>query len=121
MLGTSANSLHRGPHVLIGPHQVPARRKKLRAFNASAFIDLFGRAGETIRYRLAPGNIAVAFDYGMRLSALERFLRKECSVDAAIHHPCAPFPGYATHLVATQSIASVNADAHNVSRLNAFR
>ncbi len=121
VLGASANGLHRGPHIFVGLHQIPSRRKKLRALDPAAFIDLFGRSGHTIRHRPAPGDIAISLNHRMRFAALQRFFRKERGVNAAVHYPSAASPRHAPNLVAAQGIACVHTDADNVPRLNAFR
>ena len=121
VLGASANGLHRGPHIFVGPHQIPSRRKKLRALDPSALIDLLGRPGHAIRHRPAPGDIAISLDHRMRFAALQCFFGKERGVNSAIHDPCPASPRHAPDLVAAQGIARVHADANNVARLNALR
>ena len=63
----------------------------------------------------APGNIAIALHDGMRFAALQRFLRKQRSVDAAVHHPCAARSRHAPDLVSAQRIAGVHTDADDIS------
>ena len=56
VLGAAANGLHRGPHVFLGVHQVPAGWQELAAFDAPAFVDALGLTGETIVDDSAPGH-----------------------------------------------------------------
>ncbi len=56
VLGAAANGLHRGPHVFLGVHQVPARGQEFAAFDAPAFVDSLGLAGEAIGDDFAPGD-----------------------------------------------------------------
>ena len=118
MLGAAANGLHRGPHVFLGIHQVPARGQEFAAFDAAAGIDSFGLAGEAIGDDLAPGEIAVACDHGVRFAALECLFRKEGGVNAAVDDPGAAAARHAADRISAQSIAGVHADANDVAGLD---
>ena len=80
VLGTAANGLYGGPHIFCRIHEVPARGEEFTAFDAAAFVDFFGSSGDASGDNFGPGEIAVAFDYGVGLAALERFFRKEGGV-----------------------------------------
>ena len=64
---------------------------------------------------LAPDQVAVALHHGVRLAALERLLRKQRGVNAAVHDPGAALAGHAADLVAAQRVAGVDADADDVA------
>ncbi len=118
VLGAAANGLHRGPHIFARVHQVPARGEEFAAFDAAAFVDFFGLAGETIGDNLAPGKIAVAFDDGVGFAAFESLFRKQRGVNSAIDHPGAAAASHAADRVSAQGIAGVDADANDVAGLN---
>ena len=65
-----------------------------------------------------PDDVAVAFDYGVRVTPLQRFFWVEGRVNAAIDDPCATLPREPANLVAAQGIPGVNADAHQIARLD---
>ena len=75
MLRTSANGLHRGPHILVARHQIPSRGQELAAFNPSALIDTVWLAGEAIGHDLAPRNIAISLHHGVGADRVPRPLR----------------------------------------------
>ena len=118
VLGAAANGLHGGPHIFCGIHQVPAGGEEFAAFNAAAFVDFFGRAGDASGDDFGPGKIAVAFDDGVGLAALERFFRKQRGVNAAIDDPCAAGASHAADRVSAQGVAGVDADADDVAGMN---
>ena len=121
MLGAAADGLDGGPHVFVAGHEVPAggeefgclRCGRLRRFSA-------GAAGEAIGDDLAPGDVAVAFDDGVGVAALEGFFGKEGGVDAAVDDPGAAVAGDATDFVAAEGVAGVDADADDVAGLDGF-
>jgi hypothetical protein len=120
MLRAAANGLHRGPHVLVGAHQIPASSEELSALDSAAFVDLFGAAGHASSYRLAPGDVAVALDDGVRLAAFQSLFREKGGVNAAVDDPCSTGSRQAAHLVAAKGVAGMNTDADDVPGLNAF-
>jgi hypothetical protein len=69
---------------------------------------------------LAPGDVAVAFDYGVSVAAFEGFFGEEGGVDAAVDDPGSAFAGDAAYLVAAEGVAGVNADADDVVGLDGF-
>ncbi len=77
VLGAAADGLHGGPHVFVAGHEVPAGGEKFGSADTAAFVDfLRGGAGENVGNGFAPGDVAVAFDYGVGLAALEGFFGK---------------------------------------------
>ena len=120
VLGASSDGLDGGPHVLAGLHEVPARGQELAAFDAAAFVDALGFAFEAVGDAATPGDVSVAFDYGVGFAAFEGFSGEKRGVDAAVDDPCAAGAGHATHLIAAQSVAGVDADADDVAGLDAF-
>ncbi len=76
------------------------------------------RAGEAVGDGLRPGDVAVAFDDGVGLAALEGFFGKERGVDAAVDDPGSALAGHAADLVAAQGVAGVDADADDVAGLD---
>ena len=77
VLGAAANGLDGGPHVFVARHEVPAGGEEFAAADAAAVVDrLKGSAGKTIGDDLAPGDVAIAFDYSVGLAAFEGFFRK---------------------------------------------
>ena len=69
---------------------------------------------------LAPGNVAIPFDCGVRFAAFQSFFGEESCVNPAVDHPRATAAGDLADLIAAQGVAGVDTDAHDVSRLNAF-
>ena len=120
VLGAAANGLHGGPHIFLGIHEVPARGEEFAAFDAAAFVDFFGLAGEAIGDDLAPGKIAVALDDGVGFAAFERFFGKQGGVNAAVDDPGAAAARHAADGISAQGIAGVHADADDVAGLNGF-
>ena len=119
VLGTAADGLDGGPHVLVAGHEVPAGGEELGALDASAVVDfLEGCSGENVGDDLAPGDIAIAFDDGVGVAALEGFFGEEGGVDAAVDDRCAAFVGEAAYFVAAESVAGVDADAYDVAGLD---
>ena len=77
MLRAAADGLDGGPHVFVAGHEVPAGGEEFAAADAAAFVDfLRGAAGENVGDGLAPGDVAIAFDYGVGLAAFEGFFGK---------------------------------------------
>jgi hypothetical protein len=77
VLRASANSLDGSPHVLVAGHEIPAGGEELAAADASAIVDFLRRsASENVGDDFAPGDVAVAFDYGVGVAALKGFFRK---------------------------------------------
>ena len=103
---------------LSGSHQVPAGGEELVACNAAAFVDPARACRPGNRRRLCPDEVAIAFDDGVRLPALESFFREKRGVNAAVDHPGAACARHAADLVAAQCIAGVHADADNVAGLD---
>ena len=56
----------------------------------------------------------------MGAAQLEGLFRIQCCVDTAIHDPGSAFTRHASDLHAAQSIAGMDADAHNVAGLYAI-
>jgi hypothetical protein len=81
---------------------------------------LKGSAGENVGDCLAPGDVSVAFDYGVGVASFEGFFGKEGGVDAAVDDPGSAFAGDATDFVAAEGVAGVNADADDVVGLDGF-
>jgi hypothetical protein len=120
VFGTAANGLDGGPHVLVAGHEIPAGGKELGAFDAAAFVDFVGVAGEAVGDDLAPGEVAVAFDYGVGLTLVHGFFREEGSVDTAVDDPATALAGHAAYFVAAKGVAGVDADADDVTGLDGF-
>ena len=68
----------------------------------------------------APGDVAVAFDYGMGCPAFEGFLGEEGGMDAAVDDPGSALSSDAAYFVAAKSVAGVDADADEVAGLDGF-
>src|ERR1019366_4104441 len=121
MLRASANGLHRGPHVLVAPQQIPSRRQELATFNPSALIDAAWLASEAIGHHLAPRNIAISLHHGVSITVFQGLFGKQRSVNATIDHPRAALARHSTDLISAESIARMYADADDISRHDAFR
>ena len=76
MLRASANGLHRGPHILVGRHQVPSRGQELAAFNPAALIDRGWLAREAVGHDLAPGDIAISLHHGVGVTVFQSLFGK---------------------------------------------
>jgi hypothetical protein len=121
VLRAAADGLDGGPHVLVAGHKVPAGGEELSALDASAFVDLLrGSAGEDVGDGFTPGDVAVAFDYGVGVSAFEGFFGEEGGVDAAVDDPGSALAGDAADFVAAEGVAGVDADADDVAGLDGF-
>ena len=119
MLGASPHGLNRTPHVLVRLQQIPAGRLKLFRIHPAAFVNLASHSASNIAQRLAPRQVAVPFDDGMSVAQFENFLRIEASVNTTEHHVRAAFPGDAANFITAKRVPGVNADAHNVARMDA--
>ena len=118
VLGAAANSLHGGPHVLLGIHQIPARGQKLLASNSSAFVDPLRLPRQAIDDDFAPGDVPVSLHHRMAFPTFQSLFGEERGVNAAIDYPRSAAARHLANLVAAQGIARMHADAHDVSRLN---
>ncbi len=117
MLGAAADGLDGGPHVFVAGHEIPAGGEEVGAGNAAAIVDFLERdAGEAVGDDLAPGDVAVAFDYGVGIALFEGFFGEEGGVNAAVDDPGSAFSGDATDFIAAEGVAGVNADADDVHR-----
>jgi len=109
-----------GPHVFVGLHQIPARGEELVAFDAAAFVDAGGIAGEAVGYDATPGDVAIAFDDGVGFAFFEGLLGKEGGVNSAVYDPGAARSRYSSNFVSAQGVAGMDADADDVSGMDAF-
>jgi hypothetical protein len=92
----------------------------LGALDASAFVDFFRSAGEAIGDYFGPGHVAIAFDDGVGFSGGKGFFGKEGGVNAAVDDPCSAGAGHAADGVSAESVAGVDADADDVSGVDAL-
>src|SRR5579864_2969012 len=69
---------------------------------------------------LCPHNIAVPFNHGVCASEIERLLWIKGCVNSTEHHICALLSSQSANLIATQSIAGVDSNSHNIPGRNAF-
>ena len=121
MFGAAANGLYGSPHVLVARHEIPTGGEEVCAADAAAFVDFLGRsAGHAVGDDFAPGDVAVAFDYGVGVALFKSFFGEEGGVNAAIDDPSSTFAGDAADFVAAESVAGVDADADDVAGLNGF-
>jgi hypothetical protein len=115
---TASNRLHGRPHVLVPLDQVPPRLDHLVPGHAAGGVERLRRLLCAVRDHLRPDDIAVSSDDGMGGAHLVRFIGEERGVDATVHHPGAARACRFTHLVSTNRIPGVDADAHHVTGLN---
>ena len=87
----------------------------------SAVVHLREIAVEAAFDGLAPREVAVALDDGMAAAEVQRFLRVQRGVDAAVHDERAAVSRDAADLVSAQGVAGVDADADDVARRNRGR
>ncbi len=115
MLRTSPHGLHRGPHVPIGGHQVPARGQEVLRLDAPAVVHRLKAAGDAVVEGLRPRQVAVAFHHRVGAADLERFVGKERRVDAAVDHRRAGGARQAADFIAAQGVAGMDPDADDVA------
>ena len=118
MLGTAPNRLHRGPHIALARHQVPARGQERVGFNAAAFVDRQRRSVGAIRQCPGPDHISIALDYRMSASQFVGLIGVEGGVNSSEHHVGAAFAGQFPDFVAAERVGGVDADADNIAGLN---
>jgi hypothetical protein len=76
MLWTTANGLHRSPHVLLFGHEFPAGRQERFSLNLAAFVDALCGSNGNIAQETSPCYIAVLLDYMVGNAAFEWFFRE---------------------------------------------
>lgn len=119
VFGAPAYGLHRGPHVFVSWHQVPARGEEFAAADPAAVINLLPQsARQAVGNDLSPGDVAISFDDRMRLTAIEGFLGEERGVDATVDDPGSAFARDVANFIAAQGIAGMDADTDNVAGLD---
>src|SRR6185312_12378166 len=64
MLGTAADGLHRGPHVILARHQVPARGQETATLDATAMTKRLSGAFAAVRPYQRPDQVALARHHG---------------------------------------------------------
>ncbi len=121
MLGTTAHGLHGSPHILVLWRQVPTRGHKLLARNAATVVNGLGSPGEYIRNDFAPDDIAIPFYYGVCATHFQGFMRVQRGVNAAIDHVCSTFARHASQRHAAKGVPGVNADTHDIAKLDLIR
>jgi hypothetical protein len=92
----------------------------VRRVDASAFVDPLGRALGAVVESMLPGEVAVAFDYGVCASQFKSFARIQSRVNAAEDDPGSALSEKPPEGIAPERIAGVNADAGDVAGLDAF-
>ena len=121
MLGAAPNRLHRGPHVALARHQVPAGGQERVGFNAAAFVDRQRRSLGAIRQYPGPDHISIALDYRVSATQFVGFVGIEGGVNASEHHVGAALAGHFPDFVAAERVGGVDADADNIAGLNLIR
>ena len=117
MFGTSADRLYRRPDIILSLDQIPSRFSELAGINSPAVVGPFRCAVDTILDCLAPSDIAVTLDHGMRTAPLVRLFREQCGVAATEDNPCPLRSCTLPKLVADQSVAGVETDTDHVALL----
>src|SRR6478752_9012084 len=118
MFRAATNGLHRGPHVFVCLHQVPACSNKLFPADFAPVIDALRTPCFKVSEYLAPRHISIALDHCVCCASLEWLFRKHSRVDASVHHTSAAVMRESSHFIPAQRIASVHAYSNYVARLN---
>jgi hypothetical protein len=121
MLGTSANRLHRSPHIEIAGNQIPAGSHEIAGFDLTADVDRFGNSLAAIGERFSPRNVTVPFYDRMRASQFERFFGIKSSVNSTKNYIGTAAARHLANLVAAQRVRGMNANADCISSLNRVR
>src|ERR1035438_6158342 len=121
VFGASAHRLHRCPHIAVGRQQVPPSLLEVLRLDLSAVVDAFRSTGGAVTENAIPDDVAVASYDHMCAAVLKRLLRIKRGMDSPEHNPGAALPSRASHLVSSQGVAGVNANAHDVAWLNALQ
>ena len=115
VLGAPAHRLHRRPHVLPRRQQVPPRGLEHVARHAARLVDALGRPRDAVVDDRRPHEVAVTAHHRSRAAEFERLLGEQGRVDAAEHHVGPALTREAAHLVPSQGVAGVDADADDVA------
>ena len=118
VFGASAHGLHGGPHIAVRRKEVPAGLLEVLRFHFAAVVNAFRLAGRAVSEHAVPNQVAVALNHRMGTTVHKRFFRIEGGMDSAEHHPGAALAYGAAHLVSAQGVVGVNANAHDVARLD---
>ena len=121
MLRTPADGLHGRPQIPGLRQQIPARRLELRGVNAAAFIHALRGAGNEVVQSLAPGDVAIAFDNGVRSPSVERFVGIKRRMDPAENDVRAPGARQCPDGVAAKRIPGMNTNAYHIAWVHGLR
>ena len=93
----------------------------MRRVNAAAFIHALRGAGNEVVQSLAPGDVAIAFDNGVRSSTVERFVGIERRMDPAENDVRAPCARQCPDGVAAKCIPGMNTNADYIAWVHGLR
>jgi len=119
VLGAPAHGLHRCPHISAARYKIPTRGHKIRCLDMSAGVNGLGNASATILQHGRPDEVTVSLDHRMRPSNAVRLLRIECGVNSAEDDVGTALPCQSPNLISTQRIPRMDADADDISTLDA--
>src|SRR5215813_82924 len=120
ILGTTGHGLDRAHEIFVRIEQVPAGFDHLLTGNPAAIVDALQTAVQFILNNAAPDQIAAALDH--RVSPhLQWFVGENSRMNPAHNDGGAAFLGLAHDAIAGPADARMNADAHNIARLDLFR
>src|SRR5579872_7613621 len=111
MLGAATDGLHRGPHVPVAWHQLPARGNKVTCFNPAPGIQRLEFPLNMVSQDAGPNHVAVAFYHSVCGAQFRRFLGIKRRVNSTKNHSRSPLAGRVANLVSAKYVARVNADA----------
>ena len=115
VLRAAAHRLHRRPHVLARRQQAPSRRLERAAIDAAALVARAHAPRLAVAQHLTPDVIAIAPRHRVRAAELDRLVRIERRVNAAVDDVRAALARRAPDFVAAQRVAGMDADADDVA------
>src|SRR6266852_4048275 len=121
MLGATTDRLHRCPHVTIAGNEIPPGRNKIAGLDLASRVNRFRSTLTTVRERLCPNNVPIAFYHHMCAAEFKRFLGIKRGVNSAENHISTPLSCHLSNFIAAQSVGGMNTDPDGVPLLNSAR
>jgi hypothetical protein len=118
VLRAAADRLYRSPHVPSRRQQIPSTGHERLGFDTSAVITFPRRTSDAIAEHLRPHALAVTGDHSVRAAECAGLVRIQGCVNAAVDDVCARRARGCADRVAVERIAGVDADTHDVARLD---